>query len=58
MNPDSEYMYGDQIFYRCDKGYTITGPETRTCIKRNEATGKWNGFDPFCTCEFYNSFNI
>ena len=49
MNRMSEYLYGDQVFYRCGGGHTISGPEIRTCVKRHGAAGKWSGFDPFCT---------
>ena len=49
MNAKSDYLYGDQVIYQCDDGYTMTGPEIRTCVKHHGSTGKWSGFNPSCT---------
>ena len=53
MNAQSDYLHGDQVIYQCDDGYTMTGPEVRTCVKHRESTGKWTGFNPFCSGNFF-----
>ena len=58
MNRESEYLYGEQVVYRCADGYEMVGPDVRTCVKREGAVGKWKGFDPFCTSKFYIQLHV
>ena len=36
--------YGSSATYRCDSGYTLNGPNSRTC----QADGYWSGSEPSC----------
>ncbi|XP_053397800.1 neurogenic locus notch homolog protein 1-like isoform X1 [Mercenaria mercenaria] len=39
------YSAGQIAVYSCDRGYSLTGPGTRTCLD----SGQWNGTAPQCT---------
>ena len=40
--------YGDTIAFGCYLPYVIQGSATRTC----QASGKWDGAPPVCTCKY------
>ena len=47
------YQYGEEVFYRCDNGYVLTGPEKRQCTTYNGGSeGLWSGFTPLCLRKF------
>lgn len=40
----SVYSAGQIAVYSCDRGFSLTGPSTRTCL----SSGLWNGTAPQC----------
>ncbi|KOB71042.1 putative furrowed [Operophtera brumata] len=40
----STLSIGGEAHYRCERGYSIKGNQTRTCLKK----GQWNGAPPVC----------
>jgi len=47
-NPDN--MFGSQLTYSCNQGYTLIGNKVRIC----EGDGWWSGNSPICVKEGYN----
>lgn len=46
------YHINDTIGFLCDKGYTLSGPKTLTCVVSDRQTeGQWNGTKPICKCK-------
>lgn len=46
------YHINDTIGFLCDKGYTLSGPKTLTCVVSDRQTeGQWNGTKPTCKCK-------
>ena len=41
---DGNYRYGSVMNFRCKTGYTLDGPEQRTCQK----DGTWSSHQPYC----------
>ena len=49
QNRKSGYVLNELLYYHCDDGYEIRGPETRECRESaGNATGRWTGFTPTC----------
>lgn len=51
LNPGSEYMWGEEVWYTCSHGYVLIGPESRKCTQQHGIT-RWTGFNPSCQREF------
>ncbi|ELU02404.1 hypothetical protein CAPTEDRAFT_208827 [Capitella teleta] len=47
INKLDTYIYGQEIMYTCNPGYTRVGPEIRRCGKLNQLAA-WTGFQPLC----------
>ena len=39
-----ETTYPNHVDIKCDEGFTIHGPQKRTC----QANGTWTGYNTFC----------
>jgi len=44
----NDVLYGASVRYRCNIGFRLQGPETRTC----QADGTWSDNEPTCSGEF------
>ena len=44
ISVDGNYHYGSVMKFRCKTGYTLDGPEQRTCQK----DGTWSSHQPYC----------
>ena len=42
------FVFGAHVYYNCNKGYKLKGPDTLTCGE----DGKWVGETPVCKGEF------
>ena len=42
------FVFGAHVYYTCNKGYKLKGPDTLTCGE----DGKWVGETPVCKGEF------
>ena len=51
LNPQAEYYYEDTLYYACEEGYELVGPEVRTCqrVSATDERGRFSAFDPLCT---------
>jgi len=41
----NDMLFGAMIHYRCNVGFRLKGPRTRTC----QADGTWSDHDPTCS---------
>ena len=51
----SNYQFGSEVYYSCDHGYQLSGPESRTC----QSARIWSGTLPACLskwCSHYVSY--
>lgn len=44
----STLSIGGEAHYRCERGYTLKGNQSRTCLPK----GQWNGTPPACLRKF------
>ena len=42
---DNKYGVNDEVFVACNKGFTLSGTDFRTC----QSNLQWSGNDPSCT---------
>ena len=45
---DYSTVYTSEVRYECNAGYTLQGPDRRTC----QSNGTWSGSLPQCSCRF------
>lgn len=50
------FVYGQEIMYMCNEGYTRVGPEVRRCGKINQKAA-WTGFSPLCVGKLLTRVN-
>ena len=49
LNKKALYEFGEEVVFRCQDGYVLTGPEKRKCTNFNGGSdGLWDGFTPLC----------